>query len=145
VESTRPTCPIVLGKRTSIVSPEGTIAFLSRVAECHTVDVWVPLGIVLATGLSAVALLRSLQTAIPRQLATRLDELESQASRWRLAAEALIEEAESLFTRIERKRASASGAETRATRKLEALQEESTPQVPITRAQIRLARRAQPR
>lgn len=93
---------------------------------------------------SAIALLRSLRTSVPRVVADRLSGVEAEAIRWKTAAQAVIEEADDLFQRIERKRASAAAAASKANRSLGAAPDadEGPPVTPAaTRAQARLARR----
>ena len=116
---------------------------------CHDALVgfegWVTVGCsAVALVVSAIALARSLQTSVPRAVADRLSNVEAEATRWRTAAQAVLEEADDLFQRIERKRASAAAAASKASRALGAApDDEGSPPAPAsqTRAQLRLARR----
>jgi hypothetical protein len=94
----------------------------------------------LSLALSVFALARSYGARSPATVRTRLDALEARAELWRATATELIERGEDVFSRVERKRASAAAAAARAT----AREDPSPPlTVPTNRAELRALRRAQ--
>lgn len=94
---------------------------------------------VLALALSVFALVRSFGVRSPAAVRNRLDALEANAALWKTTATELIERSEDVFGRIERKRASAAAAASRAER---LTQPEDQLPLPMNRAEVRALRRA---
>jgi len=95
----------------------------------------------IALGVGGLALARTLASRSSASLVKRLDEVEARSSLWKTTAEELIERGEDVFSRVERKRASAAASASRAEAAREGAVPEEPPQ-PRSRAHARLLRRS---